>query len=69
VREDARRQGYGRCLLLSAVDWLLDVGGVSRVTLNVGDELVHARELYENAGFRLRFTGVGLERNSVAYSS
>jgi len=69
VREDARRQGYGRCLLLSAVDWLLDAGGVPRVTLNVGDELVNARELYESAGFRLRFTGVGLERNSVVYSS
>jgi GNAT superfamily N-acetyltransferase len=69
VREDARRQGYGRCLLLSAVDWLLDVGRVPRVTLNVGDELVHAQELYESAGFRLRFTGVGLERSSVVHSS
>ena len=69
VREDTRRQGYGRRLLLSAVDWLLDVGGVPRVTLNVGDELVHARELYESAGFRLRFTGIGLERNAVAHSS
>jgi hypothetical protein len=42
---------------------------VPRVTLNVGDELVHAQELYESAGFRLRFTGVGLERSSVVHSS
>ena len=67
VREDARRQGYGRCLLLSAVDWLLDAGGVPRVTLNVGDELIHARELYESAGFRLCFTGIGLERISGSH--
>jgi GNAT superfamily N-acetyltransferase len=69
VREDARRQGYGRCLLLSAVDWLLDVGGVARVTLNVGEELAHSQELYESAGFRLRFTGIGLERSVVVNSS
>jgi GNAT superfamily N-acetyltransferase len=69
VREDARRQGYGRRLLLSAVEWLLDVGGVPRVTLNVGDELVHARELYESAGFCLRFTGIGLERSADVHSS
>jgi GNAT superfamily N-acetyltransferase len=62
VREDSRRRGYGRRLLLSAVDWLLDVTGVSRITLNVGDELVHARSLYESAGFRLRFTGIGATR-------
>ena len=62
VREECRRQGYGRRLLLSAVDWLLDVAGVSRVTLNVADELVHARGLYESVGFRLRFTGIGARR-------
>jgi GNAT superfamily N-acetyltransferase len=62
VREDCRRQGYGRRLLLSAIDWLLDSAGVSRVSLNVGEELVHARGLYESVGFRLRFTGVGLMR-------
>jgi len=62
VREDRRRQGYGRRLLLSAIDWLLDRAGVSWVYLNVGEELVHARHLYESAGFRLRFTGIGLEK-------
>ena len=60
VREDRRSQGYGRRLLLSAIDWLLDTAGVSRVCLNVGEELVQARALYERVGFRLRFTGVGL---------
>ena len=62
VAEESRYRGYGRRLLLSAVDWLLDKAGVSRVTLNVGDELVHARGLYESVGFRLRFTGVGTSR-------
>jgi GNAT superfamily N-acetyltransferase len=60
VRADRRRRGYGRRLLLSAIDWLLDSAGVSRVCLNVGEELVHARGLYESVGFRLQFTGVGL---------
>ena len=68
VREDSRRQGYGRCLLLSGVDWLLDVGGVSRVTLNAGEELIEARALYESVGFRLRFTGIGLERSAGSHS-
>ena len=62
VAEGSRRRGYGRRLLLSGVDWLLDEAGVSRVTLNVGDELDHARGLYESVGFRLRFTGVGASR-------
>jgi ribosomal protein S18 acetylase RimI-like enzyme len=62
VREDCRRQGYGRRLLLSAVDWLLDRVGVSEICLNVGAELVHAQGLYESAGFRLRFIGIGLEK-------
>jgi GNAT superfamily N-acetyltransferase len=62
VREDSRRQGHGRRLLLSAIDWLLDRAGVSRVCLNVSEELVHARGLYESVGFRLQFTGVGLEK-------
>jgi len=64
VREDNRRQGYGRRLLLSALDWLLDSAAVSRVSLNVGEEQVHARGLYESVGFRLRFTGIGAERKA-----
>jgi ribosomal protein S18 acetylase RimI-like enzyme len=62
VREDSRRRGYGRKLLLSAIDWLVDQAGVKGVSLNVGEELVHARALYESAGFRLRFAGIGLEK-------
>jgi ribosomal protein S18 acetylase RimI-like enzyme len=62
VREDKRHQGYGRQLLLSAIDWLVEGAGVSRVSLNVGEELVHARSLYESVGFKLRFTGVGLKK-------
>jgi GNAT superfamily N-acetyltransferase len=69
VRDDCRHQGYGRRLLLSAIDWLLDVAGVSRVSLNVGEELIHARGLYESVGFRLRFTGIGLMRKPGALPS
>jgi len=60
VRADRRCQGVARRLLLSAIDWLLDTAGVSRVCLNVGEELVQARGLYERVGFRLEFTGVGV---------
>jgi ribosomal protein S18 acetylase RimI-like enzyme len=60
VREDCRGKGHGRRLLLTAVDWLLDGIGVSRISLNVNEELVGARSLYESVGFRLRFTGIGL---------
>jgi GNAT superfamily N-acetyltransferase len=66
VREDCRCQGYGRQLLLSAIDWLLDRAGVSRVSLNVGQELVHARNLYESVGFRLQFIGIGLRKMLLA---
>lgn len=62
VREESRRQGHGRRLLLSATDWLFDRAGVSKVCLNVGQELVHARALYESVGFKLRHTGIGLRK-------
>jgi GNAT superfamily N-acetyltransferase len=62
VREDCRDQGHGRRLLLAAIDWLLDIAGVSRVSLNVNEELEHARGLYESVGFKLKFTGIGMEK-------
>jgi GNAT superfamily N-acetyltransferase len=65
VCEKSRRQGYGRRLLLSAIDWLLDRASVSQIFVNVSEELVHARGLYESVGFSLRFTGVGLEKTLV----
>jgi ribosomal protein S18 acetylase RimI-like enzyme len=62
VREDCRGQGHGRSLLIMAIDWLLDHVGVTQVGLNVGEELIHARSLYESVGFKLQFTGVGLQK-------
>ena len=62
VREDCRRQGYGRRLLLSAIDWLLDRAGASGICLNVGEEQFFARGLYESVGFRLRYTGIGFRK-------
>lgn len=63
VQDHRRGQGLGRRLLLSAIDWLLDEARVGRIILNVGEDLVHARGLYESVGFRLQFTGIGLERD------
>jgi ribosomal protein S18 acetylase RimI-like enzyme len=62
VREDCRGRDYGKSLLLMTIDWLLDSVGVSRVSLSVGEELIHARSLYESVGFKLQFTGVGLQK-------
>ena len=62
VHEDCRRQGYGRRLLLSAIDWLLDEARASGVCLNVGEEQFLARSLYESVGFRLRYTGIGFQK-------
>lgn len=61
VHEDARRRGIGRQLLLSALQWLFEVKGVSPVVLTVYDENNSARSLYEGAGFDLKYTGVGLD--------
>jgi len=63
--EPYRHLGYGRQLLLAAVDWLFDKKGVERVCLNVGEERVHARALYESAGFRLKFTGIAFKKDSI----
>ena len=60
VREDCQGKGYGRRLIMTAVDWLFDHAGVSGISLNVNEELVGARRLYETMGFRLRYTGIGL---------
>lgn len=62
VREGNRRKGYGHRLLLSAVDWFLDEGDKSEVCLNVDDEKVEARSLYEGVGFNLQYTGIGLSK-------
>jgi ribosomal protein S18 acetylase RimI-like enzyme len=62
VREDRRRRGYGRALLLSAIDWLVDSEGAAGIGLSVGEELVGAQGLYESVGFRLRFVGVGFRK-------
>jgi ribosomal protein S18 acetylase RimI-like enzyme len=62
VRQDSRRQGYARRLLLAATDWLFDTAQASQISLNVAEERVHARALYESVGFHLRYTGIGLTK-------
>ena len=60
VSEGARRQGMGKRLLATAVYWLFHDQQVPQIGLNVHDDNANARSLYESAGFRLAFTGVGL---------
>jgi GNAT superfamily N-acetyltransferase len=62
VRDECRGRGYGRRLILTAIDWLFDHAGVSRISLNVNQDLVGPRRLYESVGFKLRFKGIGLRK-------
>lgn len=64
IRDECRGMGYGRRLLLAAVDWLIDQEGKSLVCLNVNDENDPAIALYETLGFELLYTGVGLSKLS-----
>ena len=66
VRPDCQRRGYGRRLLLCAIDWLFDQAQVGWIGLNVSRNTLHARRLYESVGFELRFTGVGLKKSISA---
>ena len=62
VREDRRGKGLGRRLLCAVVDWLFDGAAVSEVTLNVHQDVPHARSLYESVGFTRRYSGLGLRK-------
>ena len=59
VREDARGRSIGHRLVMSALHWMFDDCGYSKVSLTVADTHEKARALYERAGFRLLYTGVG----------
>ena len=61
VRADARRQGRGRRLLLTALQWLFEVREVPQVTLTVYDDRTPARSLYESAGLHLKHSGWGYQ--------
>lgn len=58
VDASARRRGVGRALLSAMMYWLRVEQGLDAISLTVHDELVNARALYEQAGFRLLYTGV-----------
>ena len=64
VRDECRGMGYGRQLLMTAVNWLIKEEGKSLICLNVDDENDPAIALYETLGFKLLYTGVGLFRLS-----
>jgi hypothetical protein len=52
----------GLRLLATAVYWLFHDQQVPQIGLNVHGDNSNARSLYESAGFRLAYTGVGLRR-------
>ncbi len=58
VREDVRARGLGKRLLLTALEWLFEVKHVSAVGLTVAEGQTNARSLYENVGFRIKYTGL-----------
>jgi GNAT superfamily N-acetyltransferase len=59
VREDCRRNGWGRRLLLGALQALAETS-CDRVMLSVDDSNGNARSLYESVGFRLAYSGASL---------
>jgi GNAT superfamily N-acetyltransferase len=59
VREDARNQGIGYRLVTSALHWMFEERGWTKVNLTVADTHEQARALYARSGFRLLYTGVG----------
>lgn len=61
VAESQRGKGLGRQLLLAALDWIFREQGLSTAFLNVSDDNVNAKQLYESAGFRLFQSGVALD--------
>lgn len=63
VRSDLRGQGLGKSLLLTALDWLFRVKNVSEVGLTVSDEKTNARSLYEQVGFRIKYTGLSARKD------
>ncbi len=63
VREEARGQGIGKGLLMTAVSWLFNKQKVPQIGLVVDDEN-NARQLYERCGFGLLFSGVGLKKET-----
>jgi ribosomal protein S18 acetylase RimI-like enzyme len=62
VDVSARNRGIGRALLSAIMVWFQIERKLERVTLTVHDERVIARNLYEQAGFRLLYTGVHLRK-------
>lgn len=62
VREGYRHKRYGRRLLLAGIDWLFNEMKAPRIFLNVSEDLIYARALYESVGFKLSYTGVGLRK-------
>jgi ribosomal protein S18 acetylase RimI-like enzyme len=62
VKASARNRGIGRALLSAIMFWFQMERRLERVTLTVHEERVTARKLYEQAGFRLLYTGVHLRK-------
>jgi ribosomal protein S18 acetylase RimI-like enzyme len=69
VRDDVRRQGLGKRLLLTALKWLFENKGVLEVGLTVSQDLTNARSLYERVGFRIKYTGLSARKDCYGLRS
>lgn len=57
-----RRQGYGKILLSTGINYLFDIIKTDQVDLNVNGDLENAQRLYESVGFKLMYSGIGLTK-------
>lgn len=63
VDENYRRQGFGYRLLSAGIDWLFNKAGVQEISLNVNEDRLEARRLYESVGFKLQYSGIGMRKS------
>ena len=64
VEPSFRKQGYGKLLLSTGINYLFDTVKTDQVDLNVNGELENAQRLYESVGFKLMYSGIGLTKKS-----
>ncbi len=62
VCRESRGKGLGSQLLSAGIDWLYGDPDTDLVTLTVFDNLTAARKTYEQQGFQLMYSGVGLRK-------
>ena len=62
VSPEARRQGVGKRVLLTGMNWLFHAQGMPQIGLTTDEDNAGAQRLYEQAGFRLDHTGLNYRK-------